>query len=104
MEGHSRRTWALASLCEMPRLRTLTIYIDESPVRRKYEGIAPMSYLATKTSGRPDFRMKRNLRTVQGIDYVRQIRGLQVLRVLDHRTCQPIRDWSFVLDLETYVR
>ncbi|SPO02684.1 uncharacterized protein DNG_05357 [Cephalotrichum gorgonifer] len=101
MEGHSRRTWALASLCEMARLRSLTIYVDEAHVRRKHEGINYMSYLSKRTSGQPDFRMARNLRTLQGIDYVRQTRGLRVLRVLGHKSCEPVRDWTFVLDLET---
>lgn len=103
MEGHSRRTWALAHLCDMVRLRSLTMYIDESHVRRKQEGIVQMAYLARKTSGQPDFRMSRNLRTVQGIDYVRQLRGLRILRVLENKTCEPVRDWSFLLDLEMYV-
>lgn len=102
MEGHSRRTWALAHLCDMARLRSLTMYIDESHVRRKQEGIVQMAYLAGKTSGQPDFRMSRNLRTLQGLDYVRQLRGLRVLRILENKTCKPVRDWSFLLDLETY--
>lgn len=103
MEGHSHRTWGLAHLCDMVRLRSLTMYLDESHVRRKQEGIVQMAYLAGKTSGQPDFRMSRNLRTLQGIDYVRHLRGLRVLRVLENKTCEPVRDWSFLLDLETYV-
>lgn len=62
-----------------------------------------MAYLANKTSGKPSFRMNRDLRTVQGMDYVRQLRGLRVLKFLDNKTCDPVQDWSFVLDLETYV-
>ncbi|MBE3041743.1 hypothetical protein IMZ48_04015 [Candidatus Bathyarchaeota archaeon] len=93
----------LASLCEMPRLRSLTIYIDDSNVRRKNESIVTMAYLAKKTSGQPNLRMTRDLRTVHGMDYVRQMRGLRVLKVLDHKTCDPVRDWSFTLDLQTYV-
>ena len=103
MEGHSRRTWALASLCEMPRLRSLTIYVNESYVGRKHEGIVQMAYLAKKTSGKQRFRLNRDLRTVQGMDHVRQLRGLRVLKFLDYKTCDTVRDWSFVLDLETYI-
>ena len=102
MEGHSHRTWGLAHFCDMARLRSLTMYLDVSHVRRKQEGIIQMAYLAGNTSGQPDFRMSRNLRTLQGIDYVRQLRGLRVLRVLESKTCEPVRDWSFLLDLETY--
>lgn len=102
MEGHSHRTWGLAHFCDMARLRSLTMYLDVSHVRRKQEGIIQMAYLAGKTSGQPDFRMSRNLRALQGIDYVRQLRGLRVLRVLESKTCEPVRDWSFLLDLETY--
>lgn len=103
IEGHSRRTWVLAHLCDMARLSCLTMYTNKSHVRRKQEGIVQMAYLTRKTSGQPDFHMFRNLRTLQGLDYVRQLRGLRVLRIFHIKTCEPIRDWSFLLDLKTYV-
>lgn len=103
MEGHSRRTWALATLCDMARLRSLKIYLDESStgaVRRQYEEVSHIAYLAKKTAGQPNYRLTRNLWCMQGLDYIRQLRGLRSIKFIDLMTMEPVRDWSFILSLE----
>jgi hypothetical protein len=87
----------------MVRLRSLTVYVDESSsgvVRRQHETIPHIAFLAKKTAGRPNHRLTRNLRGLQGLDYVRQLRGLRVLSFIDLTTMEVVRDWSFALDLQ----
>jgi hypothetical protein len=91
---------------DMPRLRSLTLLIDETSVpyvRRAHESMGMMKNMWNWTAGQPNHRMTRSLRTVQGIDYIYQLRGLKTLKVYDlakGNERQPVRDWSFVLDLE----
>jgi hypothetical protein len=94
----------------MPRLRTLVLYINESGrkyVRRAKESIKRMTFAAQATDGQPNFRLNRNVRTIQRLDYIYQLRGLQSLRIFDFEiwitksVLVPIRDWTFLVDLET---
>lgn len=105
----SRRTWGASILCELPRLKSLTVHINESGsqyIRRKHEPMAIRNYMASKTAGQPNFRLMRQLRTLQGLDYIHQLRGMEIVRFYDfERHLQrggrhTIRDWSFGEDVE----
>ncbi|KAI1387702.1 uncharacterized protein F4822DRAFT_430449 [Hypoxylon trugodes] len=59
-----------------------------------------------RTKMQPNYRGYRSMRTIQGIDYVYQLRGMNWVRFkerngLEHR--QIIRDWSFIKDINTLV-
>ncbi|TEA13360.1 hypothetical protein C8034_v005015 [Colletotrichum sidae] len=106
----SRRTWDISWLCDMPRLKTLTIHINESGhqyMRRRHEPSNVRSYLASVTAGQPNFRLTRSLRTLQGLDYIYQLRGMDFVCFFDFEKHlrfggrHHIRDWSFVKDVET---
>lgn len=87
----------------MFRLRSLKVYLDESSlsaIRRPSESIQHIAYLAKKTDGQPSHRLKRNLHCLQGLDYVKQLRGLRVISFIDLMTMEPVRDWHFTMVLE----
>ncbi|KAF6823599.1 hypothetical protein CPLU01_11313 [Colletotrichum plurivorum] len=105
----SRRTWGSSILCELIRLKSLTIHINESGsqyTRRRHEPMAVRNYMASQTAGQPNFRPMRQLRTLQGLDFIHQLRGMELVRFYDFgRHLQqggrhPIRDWSFGEDVE----
>src|SRR5262245_9460538 len=88
----------------MPRLRTATFFIDESSgsrARRGHESTNRLSYMCGVTAGKANFRNTRSMRTIQGMDFVYQLRGMRSVnwydfgRWLDGRRIEPIRDWSF---------
>ncbi|KAF4922943.1 hypothetical protein CGCVW01_v004964 [Colletotrichum viniferum] len=106
----SRRTWDSSLLCDLPRLKSLTIHINETGsqyIRRKHEPSTVKDFMASKTAGQPNFRFARSLRTLQGLDYIHQLRGMQVIRFLDFEKHlklggrHDIRDWTFGRDVET---
>ncbi|RYP72018.1 hypothetical protein DL771_004487 [Monosporascus sp. 5C6A] len=118
----SDRTLPLASFTMTSRLKTLVVHIDESAkrrMRRRYERPLPTDYdrdfsrvpihklstfgkLMKRTDVQPNWRRNRSMRTVHGMDYLYQLRGMKWIRFKDvsapeHRG--NIRDWSFVNDM-----
>ncbi|KAL2266046.1 hypothetical protein VTJ83DRAFT_5398 [Remersonia thermophila] len=104
----SRRTFPLSWLCQMPCLRTLVVHVNETGSfhsRRNYESPAIKKLLHSKSLGQPKRRMARSLRCLQGLDYVWQLRGLDIIKFYDFNqvlksrghpdTRQLIADWSF---------
>lgn len=84
---HSRRTWGLHYLNEARNLKTLSLYIDESSPkyrRRQHEPAAPVDYMVDKTYGHDNFRLNRNLRTIQGLDYINALRGMGHIALWDY--------------------
>ncbi|KAI0113025.1 hypothetical protein F4814DRAFT_440433 [Daldinia grandis] len=66
----------------------------------------PFETMIRRTRRHPNYRKFRSMRTVQGVDYLYQLRDMDWIRFkessgLDHR--QFIRDWSFLKDLNTVV-
>ncbi|OLN95996.1 hypothetical protein CCHL11_07101 [Colletotrichum chlorophyti] len=105
----SKRTWDCSWLCEMPRLKSLVIHINETGskyMRRKYEPWDCKNYMSFITAGQPNFRFSRQLRTLQGLDFIHQLRGMELIQFYDfevhlkYGVRQPIRDWSFFMDIE----
>ncbi|KAJ4140016.1 hypothetical protein NW768_001368 [Fusarium equiseti] len=109
----SRRTHDLAGLPEARRLKTISVHIPESSracMRRKHEPPDMIRYLGRKTKEQPNYRLFRALRTVQGLDYLSCLRGLQGVTFWDYdKWCAteekvPVRDWTFVQDVNNAVR
>ncbi|KAL0934169.1 uncharacterized protein CTRU02_210968 [Colletotrichum truncatum] len=105
----SRRTWACSLLCEMPQLKSLTIHINETGagyIRRRHEPSQVIDYMASNTAGQPNFRLTRSLRTIQGLDYITQLRGMNFVRLFDFEMHlelggrHVIRDWTFTRDVQ----
>ncbi|ROT42502.1 hypothetical protein SODALDRAFT_391687 [Sodiomyces alkalinus F11] len=75
----SKRAWDLRHLGEMPSLKYLVVHINETGtdyMRRSHE---PKRYLedqAQLTKGQPNARKTRSMRSIQGIDYILQLRGM----------------------------
>ncbi|KAI1178292.1 hypothetical protein F4777DRAFT_111792 [Nemania sp. FL0916] len=111
-----------------PKLRTLVIHISESGkdhMRRAYEmrkqaeyyedfttdqdhegndrNEATMSLFAMesrRTGLQPNFRKNRSMRTVQGMDFIYQLRGMRWVKFYDlNNPGEEIRDSSFVEDV-----
>lgn len=106
------RTMPLTWFCETSSLKTLVIHITETSknyIRRPYEPQASKLYMKGKTAGQPNARMTRVLRCCHGMDYIYRLRGLHWLHVYDlDKTVMtmerhPVRDSSFVIDLERVV-
>ncbi|RYP00001.1 hypothetical protein DL766_000339 [Monosporascus sp. MC13-8B] len=122
----SDRTLPLASFTMTSRLKTLVVHIDESAkrrMRRRYEMPLPTDYgrdfsreatqklsafgkLMKRTDTQPNWRRNRSMRTVQGMDYLYQLRGMKWIRFKDvsapeHRG--NTRDWSFNNDMNMVV-
>ncbi|RYP11954.1 hypothetical protein DL765_007533 [Monosporascus sp. GIB2] len=122
----SDRTLPLASFTMASRLKTLVVHIDESAkrrMRRRYEMPLPTDYnrdfsgdaihklsafgkLMKRTDTQPNWRRNRSMKTVQGMDYLYQLRGMKWVRFKDvsapeHRG--HIRDWSFSNDINMVV-
>jgi hypothetical protein len=109
----SRRTDDLAPLTEARRLKSIAIYLPESSkpyMRRRHEPPHIVAHMANKTELQPNFRKFRALRTLQGVDYFYCLRGVQQITFWDydkHRTTGqkvPVRDWTFVHDINESVR
>ncbi|KAI8721984.1 hypothetical protein NCS52_00341200 [Fusarium sp. LHS14.1] len=109
----SRRTHHLAFLSEARRLKSIAVYIPESSkqyMRRKHEPAHIIEYMAEKTMGQPNYRRFRALRTIPGLDYLHVLRGLNGITFWDYDkwlelgSKLPVRDWTFVSDLNNTVR
>lgn len=111
----SARTRPFALLLHLRRLRTLAVFLNESGPcqRRKYESPAVKAHLLHATTDQPNFRNNRCLRTLQGVDYVYALRGLDWVRLYDVWAMNrdnspipplvPIRDSSFLADVNRTV-
>ncbi|KAJ4263821.1 hypothetical protein NW762_005854 [Fusarium torreyae] len=109
----SRRTHDLAYLPEACRLKSVSIHLPESAkqyMRRKHEPSQMVDFLVNKTSGHPNFRRFRSLRTLQGLDYLHCLRGIHEMTFWDYTKWReselkmPVRDWTFVRDINDVVR
>ncbi|KAL2879160.1 hypothetical protein SGCOL_005583 [Colletotrichum sp. CLE4] len=105
----SKRTWDVSWLCQLPRLRTLIVHVDESGPQytaRRHEPKAYVNWMASVTAGQPNFRAMRSLRTLQGLHFLHALRGMELIQFYDynifreHGVLHPIRDWSFFMDIE----
>ncbi|KAI0102270.1 hypothetical protein GGR51DRAFT_527678 [Nemania sp. FL0031] len=127
--GVSLRKQPLAWFMHTSRLRSLVVHINESSklcMRRPYEMMDPKDYYkdfaaddidedeldifgmeARRTDLQPNFRKNRSMRTVQGMDFIYQLRGMRRVRFCDSNAEGPdteIRDWSFTRDINSMVR
>ncbi|KAI0875811.1 hypothetical protein GGS24DRAFT_515041 [Hypoxylon argillaceum] len=127
-KGVSLRKQPLAWFMHTSRLRTLAIHINESDksrMRRPYEMLDEKDYFkdfaaddidedtldifgmeARRTAFQPNYRKNRSMRTVQGMDFIYQLRGMKWVRFYDTNSygrCL-IRDWSFSQDIGNVVR
>ncbi|KAG5750179.1 hypothetical protein H9Q72_009562 [Fusarium xylarioides] len=109
----SRRTHDLAYLPEACRLKTVAIHLPESSkqyMRRKHEPPQIVEFLAQKTASQPNFRRFRALRTLQGVDYLYCLRGVREVTFFDYDMWRddgmkmPVRDWTFVRDINESVQ
>ncbi|KAI1410501.1 hypothetical protein F5Y13DRAFT_202295 [Hypoxylon sp. FL1857] len=79
---------------------------DEYPFKASNVKFDPFKTMMQRTAKQPQFRRYRSMRTVQGMDYIYQLRGMKWVRFKErdgtqHR--QEIRDWSFLKDINTVV-
>ena len=104
----SLRTWAVSYLCETVRLKYLGVFLNETNaayIGRKWEDTEVKKYLADHTAGKPNYRMTRSLRTLQGLDYIHQLRGMKRVQFFDFdafledHVRAPVRDWTFTRDV-----
>ena len=109
--GTSKRSEGLSHLLEMVRLKTLVVHVNEGEygyMRRRYENCDDVHYLAYHSALEHDMRFNRNLHTLQGLDYLKNLRGLEWIRFYDlwavidavdrdkrWRERVPIRDQTF---------
>ncbi|KAM0265642.1 hypothetical protein ACHAQJ_000076 [Trichoderma viride] len=110
----SRRTFSLVWLPEAIRLKTLGVYVQESSeavMRRKHEPRGIINHMKGKTQLHPNFRGFRALRTLQGVDYVYCLRGLDRVEFWDfdrwlttEERKRPVRDFQFIMDVNNSVR
>ncbi|KAL6817888.1 hypothetical protein J3E69DRAFT_358178 [Trichoderma sp. SZMC 28015] len=110
----SRRTFALVWLPEAIRLKTLGVYVQESNeeyMRRQHEPRGIVEHMKCKMQIHPNFRGFRSLRTIQGMDYVYNLRGLDQAEFWDFdrwlhtkERKRPVRDWHFIKDVNNSVR
>ncbi|KAI0441426.1 hypothetical protein F4803DRAFT_576466 [Xylaria telfairii] len=128
--GVSLRKQPLSWFMHTHRLRTLVVHINESKkqyMRRAYEMMQPSDYdedfanedeynedeldifgmEVRRTEFQPNYRKTRSMRTVQGMDFIYQLRGMRYVRFYDSnagRARQPIQDWSFLQDINNVAR
>ncbi|KAI1490300.1 hypothetical protein F5X96DRAFT_557424 [Biscogniauxia mediterranea] len=121
----SQRTVPLTWLMKTKRLRTLVVHIEEHVkrrMRRAYEMQDEEDYfrdfadedqyddeeldiyqrMVRRTDLQPNYRKCRSMRTVHGMDYLYQLRGMKWARFYEYERGGPrklIRDWSFIKDL-----
>ncbi|KAK7428340.1 hypothetical protein QQZ08_005097 [Neonectria magnoliae] len=109
----SRRTVPLTWLGEASRLKTLIVHVQESSpsyIRRKHEPRGIIRYMRDKTEQQPNFRLFRSLRTLQGLDYINMLRGMETVSFFDYdkwienKVKAPVRDFTFVMDVNNAVR
>lgn len=104
-----RRTWPLSILTAMHRLKSLEVYVDESSEKAKRRAKEPQfvqNPLLDATRGQDNNRTYRDLRKLQGMDYVYQLRNLKMVRFYDSAQADrgvEVRDESFVKDVRQQV-
>ncbi|GAW21915.1 hypothetical protein ANO14919_114420 [Xylariales sp. No.14919] len=127
-KGISLRQQPLAWFMYTSRLRTLVVHINESDrscMRRPHEMVNQDDYFTDfgsdeyasheaedqldifqmevrRTDLQPNYRKNRSMRTVQGMDFLYQLRGMRWVRFYDtneNQTRTYIQDWSFLRDL-----
>lgn len=98
-------------LGEAKWLKTIVAYVQESSrMRRSHEPRGVISYMKKKTMEQPNFRLFRSLHTLQGLDYVHLLRGMEKVEFRDYdrwvedRMKISVRDWTFVMDVNNPVR
>lgn len=110
---YSKRTYPLTNLPVMHSLRTLVVHVNEvgdGYLRRAYEPWEMKNFMAAHTAGQPNQRMTRALRTLQGLDYIYTLRGMEFVRFYQYppppggNARVEIRDWSFKEDINNVVR
>lgn len=108
----SRRTAILAYLTEAINLKSIKVHVQESNggyERRRHETRRIRGYLKDRTEAQPNYRCKRALRLLQGLDYLTAMRGLKVLEFYDfdqwlaYRSIKSVRDFTFVEDVTNQV-
>ncbi|KAK8022984.1 hypothetical protein PG991_006865 [Apiospora marii] len=127
----NQRTLPLQFFCDTRRLKTLVIHLqelDERRTRRKYEirkgeeegdenrvvpyaGSRldlgnPFKVLMESTRIQPNHRQYRSIRTMHGLDFVYQLRGMNYVRIREaqgNTARQKIRDWSVIDDINSVV-
>jgi hypothetical protein len=100
------RTRPLQHLFNLPRLISFTIHLDESRERRKYEGDVLKAKGIYATEQHDNMRRLRALRTLQGLDYILQLRGLKSIDAWDYSSKQerkPIVDQNFLNEIRKLV-
>ncbi|KAI1124579.1 hypothetical protein F5Y10DRAFT_268993 [Nemania abortiva] len=128
-KGVSLRKQPLAWFMHTRRLRTLVVHINESEknyMRRPYEMMHPKDYYedfaaddvdedeldifgmeVRRTNFQPNYRKYRSMRTVQGMDFIYQLRGMRWVRFYDTyagRANARIHDWSFTQDVNNVAK
>lgn len=80
-------------------------------MRRQHEPRGITEHMKCKMQIHPNFRGFRSLRTIQGMDYVYSLRGLDQAEFWDFdrwlhtkERKRPVRDWHFVKDVNNSVR
>ncbi|KAH8729426.1 hypothetical protein BGZ61DRAFT_446376 [Ilyonectria robusta] len=79
-------------------------------MRRKHEPRGIIRYMTERTTEQPNYRRFRSLRNLQGLDYIHMLRGMELVTFLDYdlwierRTKTPVRDFTFVMDVNNAVR
>ncbi|KAK7942895.1 uncharacterized protein PG986_012008 [Apiospora aurea] len=130
----NQRTLPLQFFCDTRRLKTLVVHLqerypeDERRTRRKYEiqkeddngndnsGVPyagsrldlknPFKVMMEQTRIQPNHRQYRSIRTMHGLDFVYQLRGMTWARIREAQgpvARQKIRDWSVVDDINAVV-
>lgn len=110
----SLRSSALAPLVEMPRLKDLVFHVPETDkdyIRRGHERAREIKYMTKHTQEQPTYRKFRSLRTLQGLDYILQLRSMERVMFYDFSrflqvggSRHPVRDWTFFMDVENNTR
>ncbi|KAI5922471.1 hypothetical protein F4810DRAFT_711584 [Camillea tinctor] len=121
----SQRTVPLTWLMKTKRLRTFVVHIEEAHkrrMRRYYEMQDEEHYhqdwandeqyadewldiwqrMVRRTDLHANYRKNRSMRTVHGMDYMYQLRGMKWIRFYEigqNRIRNSIRDWTFMKDL-----
>lgn len=106
--------YPLMWLRECLRLRTLVIFVSEtakSSIRRPWEPQSHIQMMQRNTSGQPNARMTRSMRSLLGLDYILTLRGLKWIKFYDvdmlavgkGRSHSQIRDQSFVRDVSNSI-
>ncbi|CAG9999215.1 unnamed protein product [Clonostachys byssicola] len=78
-------------------------------MRRRHEPEALIQHMAEKTNRHPNYRLNRDLRTLQGLDYILCLRGLKKVDFFDFDKWKndgvivQVRDFRFVMDVKNNV-